>query len=182
VEARKPTAEAPKPVVEAPKPMPATPIEAPPAAGNGAIDLRSTPAGAQVWIDGTQRGQTPVHLELPAGAHTLLLLSEGARMHREALKVVPGATQLDVQLPAATLPAEVKGNAGLKVRCKTLGELRILVDGADTGRACPNEQRISVAPGPHKIGLYSPSADKTYEVEKELPDDDRVSTRVYVRY
>jgi hypothetical protein len=103
-------------------------------------------------------------------------------MHREALNVAGGATQLDVQLPPATLPSALAGEAGLKVRCKTLGELRILVDGADTGRACPNEQRISVAPGPHKIGLYSPRADKTYEVDKTLPEDDRISTRVYVRY
>jgi hypothetical protein len=183
---------APKPVAPAPAPEPVKQAEVvkppapeppkPTATGIGALDLSSSPPGAHVWIDQAPRGQTPLHIELPVGNHNLLVFAEGAQMHRETLRVASGAMQLDVQLPAAALTAGLSGNSGLKVRCKTLGELRILVDGVDTGKSCPNEQRISVAPGPHKIGLYSPRADKTYEIEKELPDDDRVSTRVYTTY
>jgi len=148
----------------------------------GALDLRSVPSGAQVWIDRVPRGQTPIRLELPLGSHVILVLAEGMRLKRESVKVAPGQTQLEVQLEAASLPAALTGNAGLKVRCKTLGELRVFVDAVDTGKSCPNEQRITTTPGPHTIGLYSPRTDKTYETVRELEEGDRVSTRVYVRY
>jgi hypothetical protein len=69
----------------------------------------------------------------------------------------------------------------LKVRCRTLGELRIFVDGADTGRQCPNEERISVAPGSHTVGLFSPRTGETREHEAEVKDDPDHSTRVYLK-
>ncbi|MFI5288594.1 MAG: hypothetical protein ACHQ17_03045, partial [Polyangia bacterium] len=91
------------------------------------------------------------------------------------------AARVDWTLAPARLPAELAGDAGLKVRCKTQGELRIFVDGADSGRQCPNDERISVKPGPHKIGLYSPRTEKTVELEHEV-EEANYSTRVYTRY
>lgn len=162
----------------APAPSP-TPIE--PAAGNGNLAVATTPPGAAVYVDGEPRGRTPLALQVPAGAHKIVLLADGHKLRRESARTNGGVTQLNYTLEPAKLPSEIAGPAGLKVRCKTQGELRILVDGADTGLSCPNDTRIAVAPGTRKIGLYSPRTDQTYELEKEV-EGGSASTRVYVKY
>jgi hypothetical protein len=166
---------APKPTPPAPSPAAAAP------AGSARIALTTTPAGAALFVDGEARGASPAQLDLPSGAHKLVVAADGFRLHKAALQVT-GPTELAIPLEPAKLPSEVAGKSGLKVRCKTNGELRILVDGADTGRQCPNEERISVAPGAHKIGLYNPRTDETHEVDADVADDADHSTRVRVKF
>ena len=90
---------------------------------------------------------------------------------------------LDVPLERAKLPASVAGSDGLKVRCHSHGELRIFVDGEDSGRTCPNDERISVVAGPHKVGLYSARTGEMHELEHDVEvAEGNNSTRVYVKY
>ena len=68
-------------VPEPPKtpPAPAPEVAAPkPAAGPGRLLVRSTPAGAAVFVDGKEQGQTPVAVrDLAPGAHDVRLERDG---------------------------------------------------------------------------------------------------------
>src|SRR5262249_36828872 len=110
---------------------PANPATPPPADANLAI--ASTPPGAAIYVAAEPQGVTPAALKASPGSHRIVVLLEGHRMKREQVRVAGAHTQANFTLEAINTP----GSAGLKVRCaKTHGELRILVDGEDTGRAC----------------------------------------------
>jgi hypothetical protein len=183
VEKPKPVAETPKPAVEKPKPVIAKldpPPETPKPAVEGAasLQLTTTPPGAQLYVDGEPKGASPLQLQLAPGRHLVVAMAERSKLKKEELHI-KGATELSWTLE----PAKTSGSGGLKVRCaKTKGELRILVDGADTGLTCPNDVRINIEPGEHTVGLYSPRTDKTVEVHAEVKDDPDHSTRVYTTY
>ncbi|HEY1587806.1 MAG TPA: PEGA domain-containing protein [Polyangia bacterium] len=159
---------------------PSAPTPSAPTGAPGTFAVGSTPDGAAVFVDGEPRGTTPAQIELAPGRHSFVVLGEGEKMAQQTVVVAAGG-RLDVLLEPAKLPAAVAGSAGLKVRCKSHGELRIFVDGADSGRTCPNEERISVAPGPHKIGLFSARTGEMHESEHEVTEGNN-STRVYVKY
>jgi hypothetical protein len=149
-------------------------------AGEGGFEVVTTPPGAALFVDGEPQGVTPARLSIASGAHKVVIAGEGQQLVKRDIKVTAGG-KLEVALEAAKLPAGVAGGEGLKVRCKSHGEMRVFVDGADSGRACPNEERISVAAGPHKIGLYSLRTGEMHEVEHEVAEGNN-STRVYVKY
>ena len=73
---------------EAPPPpaarTPQTPARAPaPGSKNGSLDISSTPSGAQVWIDGKMRGNTPLKIaDISAGRHTIELKSTAGNVQR----------------------------------------------------------------------------------------------------
>jgi hypothetical protein len=140
----------------------------------------TTPEGATVFVDGEQKGTTPAQIAVAPGKHALVVLAEGQKMVKREIEVVAGG-KVELALEAAKLTAPVAGSDGLKVRCKSQGEIRIFVDGQDSGRTCPNDERISVAPGMHKIGLYSARTGETHELEREVVEGNN-STRVYVTY
>jgi hypothetical protein len=105
-----------------------------------------------------------------------VLASEGYRLWRGALE---SGAAIDAQLVPARLPESVAGHAGLKVVCKSAGEFRVLVDGADSGRSCPVEQRIPLRPGLHRLSLFSPRGNRTVVVEHEITVKNRgASTRI----
>jgi len=61
--------------------------------GNGWVDIRSVPPGADILIDGTNTGQkTPARIELPSGQYTLMLYLAPRPAVREAITVQPGQT------------------------------------------------------------------------------------------
>jgi hypothetical protein len=161
-------------------PTPNAPTPNAPTGVQGTFAVASTPDGAAVFVDGEPRGTTPAQIDVALGRHSFIVLGEGQKMAQQTVVVAAGG-RLDVPLEPAKLPAAVAGSAGLKVRCKSHGELRIFVDGADSGRTCPNEERISVTPGPHKIGLFSARTGEMHESEHEVTEGNN-STRVYVRY
>lgn len=53
-----------------------TPVAGDAAAATGLAQFDSRPSGAEVWIDGTSRGRTPLKLSLPVGAHQLEIRSD----------------------------------------------------------------------------------------------------------
>lgn len=61
--------------------------------GNGWVDIRTVPPGADILIDGTNTGQkTPAKLELPSGQYTLTLYLSLHPAVRETITVQPGQT------------------------------------------------------------------------------------------
>jgi serine/threonine protein kinase len=61
--------------------------------GNGWIDIKSVPPGADILIDGTNTGQkTPAKIELPSGQYTLMLYLSAHPAVRETITILPGQT------------------------------------------------------------------------------------------
>lgn len=56
----------------------------------GSVDLGSTPAGADIILDGESKGVTPVTLDLPAGAHELLLKKKGYHPLEATITIAAG--------------------------------------------------------------------------------------------
>jgi serine/threonine protein kinase len=149
--------------------------------GSAALSVISTPSHATVYVDGNLKGTTPIPLTADLGAHKIVLRSHGFTLWRREVVLKESGTSIDATLPLAKLPPGMEGPAGLKVRCRTQNELRIFVDGFDTGVDCPNDERISIRPGNHKIGLFSPRTEEMHEMEQEIGGGVH-STRVYVKY
>jgi serine/threonine protein kinase len=138
--------------------------------------VSSTPPGAQLFVDGEERGVTPQALTLPAGEHRVVVAAEGLALWRG---VVDAGATIGAQLSPAHLPPTIEGEAGLKLVCKSPGLWRVFVDGVDTGRTCPVEERIPLVPGPHQVTLYAPRGDRTVEIERPAVVKDRgASTRI----
>lgn len=103
----------------------------PPPATTGSVSVRSEPLGARVLVDGTERGVTPLELELPPGEHTIALDKPGFAAQEQKLTVEAGAAQelspTLVAQPAAdgkgkrkakaakSGPADPKAGKGLKI-------------------------------------------------------------------
>ncbi len=49
----------------------------------GSLDITSTPSGAEVWIDGSPRGKTPVRVEVCAGTHRVQVIHSAGQYVRE---------------------------------------------------------------------------------------------------
>jgi streptogramin lyase len=53
------------------------PVSSPSPAGQGTLHISSTPSGAQVFIDGTYRGSTPLTVPLATGTHSVIVRASG---------------------------------------------------------------------------------------------------------
>jgi hypothetical protein len=58
----------------------------------GKLELRSKPAGLTVILDNENIGITPVEREVPAGIHTIILMSSGRKVGERTLKIQPEVT------------------------------------------------------------------------------------------
>ena len=132
----------------------------------GALSVTSTPSGASIILDGTDRKlTTPATLTgVAAGSHTVLLRLTGYAEGRQNATVTVGTTSaVQVALtktldttpppvepgpPPVTPPAQVETT--LRVT-STPGSAAIIVDGKETGRVTP--ATIVVAPGSHAVSL-----------------------------
>ncbi len=98
------------------------------ATGPGVLDLRSEPAGAAIWIDGSRRSErTPATLtELPLGSYEIRLTSEGFVPHVETLVLTEtepgGGISATLERPTADAYAVVR------VRTTPVGA-SVLLDG-----------------------------------------------------
>lgn len=73
------------------------------------VSIRSTPAGAEVTVDGRYLGNTPSTLRLPAGDHVLSITAAGYKTWERRIHLTPGgetniAALLEIR-PALTRPA-----------------------------------------------------------------------------
>jgi hypothetical protein len=114
----------------------------------GTVALTSTPAGAEVFVEGERRGATPVTLELRPGSHAVELRRRGAS-RRLTLHVEPGRqTSEQVDLTAVPLVGS------LAVTSDPSGA-KVVLDGR--GRGITPLTISDVPAGPHKLVLESPA-------------------------
>lgn len=77
--------------------------------GSGDATIRSSPSGAQVYVDGTYRGVTPLSLKaVPSGQHILRLVLAGYADFNGALTVSSGkaSESTTTLVPATAKPAD----------------------------------------------------------------------------
>jgi hypothetical protein len=92
----------------------------------GTLVVESSPPGAQVEIDGTQRGTTPLMLELPPGSHEVALTRRGIT-RRFSVSVTPG------EQTSQTLDwSQVRETGSLAVSTEPAGA-KVSVDGRAYG-------------------------------------------------
>jgi hypothetical protein len=112
----------------------------------GTLDVQSSPAGVQVFIDGEERGQTPARLSLKAGAHILELRGRG----------VPRVTPINVtaggQVSQYIEFADTPMTGQLQVQSQPAGA-KVQVDGVDRGVAPVTVSNLT--PGNHEVVLQS---------------------------
>ena len=89
----------------------ASPAPLPPEV-SGALRIKTDITGAQIFLDGQEKGTTPTTLRgLAAGTHQLALIKDGYEAHEQAVTVTAGKTELVVVtmkplvLPLPQLPA-----------------------------------------------------------------------------
>jgi eukaryotic-like serine/threonine-protein kinase len=111
------------------------------------LEIGSTPAGARVFIDGSDQGQTPVTIAGTTDRHTLALVLAG---HEPYIAEIDGHGTLSFELKEVTPPS---GPAGIKVKCKEKGRYVVYLDGKATGQLCPTE-RLGVEMGEHLVEIY----------------------------
>ncbi|MAG91468.1 hypothetical protein CMO83_02230 [Candidatus Woesearchaeota archaeon] len=74
----------------------------------GAIDIESTPSGAEIYIDNELKGATPYILyNIPAGAHKLIIKKEGYEDFKKDVSISFGRTEeIDVRLTEIIVEAK----------------------------------------------------------------------------
>jgi hypothetical protein len=95
----------PPPAATAPVEQPAVPVFA------GRVLVRSTPPGARVFVDGKDRGQTPVVItELARGEHRVRVLRDGYTAAERRVFLTPSQPLQSLSVPLAREP-RAKGKA-----------------------------------------------------------------------
>ncbi len=139
----------------------------------GRLEVTSEPAGAQVIVDGTPRGVTPLALdEVAPGSHRVAI-SSGTSVVNRSVQVSAGATATVV---ASLTPA---GAAGGWISIKSPIELEVLENGQVLGTT--SMDRLMLPAGKHEFEFVSKpfafdttmttqvTAGKTETVNVELP-------------
>jgi hypothetical protein len=94
----------------APKPAPSQPPKAdvaPAVPFSGRLVVRSTPAGARVFVDGRDRGATPVTLgELARGDHTVRIVRDGYTAAERRIVLTPDRPSQQLTVPLAKAPSQ----------------------------------------------------------------------------
>jgi serine/threonine protein kinase len=139
---------------------------------DGKLNITSNPAGAQIYLDGSEVGETPLSIDATKDSHRIALLLAGYKLY---VTDVSGSSEVTANLEAVTPP---EGPAGIKVRCKKKNRYYVFVDGVDIGQLCPTE-RIGVNKGSHVVEIYDPVTDARSEFRVEVKETRR-SLRVRV--
>lgn len=80
----------------------------------GTVAVQSTPAGAEVLVDGQSMGTTPVELQLPAGEHSIVLRLPGHADDERRVRVEAGGTAaVAAELAAANVKEGRPDRSGL---------------------------------------------------------------------
>lgn len=148
----------------------------PPVIAPGELRLTSEPA-ADVYLDKQPRGRTPLTLQLPPGPHKLLLIAQEYKLLR---REVTAGSELSLKLERAKLPDDVAGPQVVKIKCKTKDELRILVDGNDTGLACPTEA-LTLSPGRHTFSFLQPATEELQDKQQKVKSG-KGATKLKVKF
>lgn len=143
-------------------------------APSDALEIASNPSGAQIYLDGTLVGKTPIKLDASDDSHRIAVILPGYDLYDGDI-VGRGLHTFDL--------AEVdtlEGPYGIKVRCvpRNKGRYYIYVDQRPVGQLCPSE-RIGVEKGKHEIEIYDPITDSR-RVFNVVAESNKRSLRVLV--
>lgn len=149
-------------------------VAPPPDPPSDKLVIRSTPAGARVYINGADEGKTPLTIAGSSDRHSLALFLPG---HDLYLAEVDGHGTHDATLEPITPP---EGPGGIKVRCRDDDRYYVYLNGKPTGQLCPTE-RLGVDKGEHTVEVYDLVSEtrKTFTASVRKT---RVSVRVRVDY
>jgi serine/threonine protein kinase len=111
----------------------------------GTMTVNTEPPGAEVEVDGTARGRSPLSLALAPGAHTLVVRANGES--RTVPITIAAGAEVSQYLD---LPKAGSGFGQLQVRTEPAGA-RISIDGTPVGKTPMTI--IEIAPGEHTITL-----------------------------
>jgi hypothetical protein len=141
---------------------PAAERPAPPQAAGGRLLVRSTPAGARVFVDGREQGRTPLTVDdLARGVHRVRVVREGYATEERRITItgarptqsitVPLARPGAAQAPVPSAPAaDAAGSGRVTVVSRPAGA-RVFVDGKLLGTT--PLQVPQVAAGTHTVRL-----------------------------
>jgi eukaryotic-like serine/threonine-protein kinase len=136
----------------------------PPALPAGQLAVKTTPAGATVWLDGAQNRKTPVTLITRPGSHRLVVTLPGYRMLRDVVDTSKGAAWEREMFVAPRLDS---GRVPLTVTCNTEGTYPVFVDGRDSGEMCPASD-LRIEPGRHSIGVFVIPQNRIWTFDREV--------------
>jgi hypothetical protein len=122
----------------------------------GRLSVNTDPPGAEVEVDGQQRGRSPLSLELPAGAHTLVVRANGET--RNIPVTIAAGADISQYLE---LPKAGSGFGQLHVRTEPAGA-RISFDGTPLGKTPMTI--VEIVPGEHTVSLESELGSVTQKV------------------
>ena len=102
----------------------------------GKLRIKSSPAGAKVWIDHVEVGRTPLEVSLPAGKHQVRISKDRFQPHNVTVKVVAhrvrpinvelkkgnGEVVFDTDIEDAVLTIKTKEFETFPLRLKSLKE------------------------------------------------------------
>jgi predicted Ser/Thr protein kinase len=123
----------------APQPAPAT---------TGELQITSTPAGAEVHVDGSIQGSTPFNVKnLTPGQHTVVVSKSGFQTATRAIDVAAGKpTPLVVALQPIPM-------ASVSIASQPAGA-NVFVDDKDSGKVTPAQ--LTLEAGEHRITVRKP--------------------------
>lgn len=116
-----------------------------PRAGEGELVVQSSPPGARVSVDGSNRGITPITVRLPSGAHVLEV-----QIGKSEPRVIPLTIQAGVQTAQYIELQGVQATGTLEIRSQPPGA-RVTIDGQPRGTT-PATIR-DLAAGDHSVVL-----------------------------
>jgi PEGA domain len=138
-------------------------LKVPTAPLTGSLRIETDPPGAEVRVDGTLKGTTPMALTMAAGKH-LVVVQHGTNAKQLPVDITTGAVTVHhitwTDAPAAA-PADV---GSLIVAADTAGG-QVNIDGEDRGAAPLTVKNL--APGQHKVVVRSAGATYTRTVQIE---------------
>jgi hypothetical protein len=120
-----------------------------PVVSDGTLIMTSNPAGAKLFVDGVEKGVTPLTVQLKPGAHSLELRGDGPP------RLMPITMTAGAQISQYIEIPKVAANAGqLQVRTEPAGA-RVSVDGVLRGTSPVTVPDLT--PGEHAVSLESAS-------------------------
>ena len=119
----------------------------PAAVATGTLTVGTNPDGVAVFIDGVNRGTTPLNLTLPAGEHVLELVTENERRRIPVALTAGAQVSQYFELPKG---GEATDTGSLQIRTDP-PRARVSVDGQMVGRTPTVVNDLT--PGPHQVLL-----------------------------
>jgi hypothetical protein len=113
----------------------------------GELLVASVPAGADVFINGTRVGVTPLRVTLNEGNYDVRVATGGYTEFRGAVQVQRNqSARVDAQLAPLTVALQVVTNT----------DARVFVDGTEVGQTRNGVLQINVRPGSHQVVVIAP--------------------------